>query len=253
VPWSPDAAVNFRDIGGVTTSAGGLVRPGLIYRSASPQFLSDPDAARLVETTGIRLVIDLRYDAEAAAEGSGGLADLDGVRRHHVPIVGAGGDAITQAVRVGDDDDDLLGGYYASYLEHSAAAFVDVFRTLAAPDALPVLLHCAVGKDRTGTVIALLLGLLGVPDDAIVADYVRTAPNMPGLMALLAQSPTYGPTMLEPDEHDPLAQAHPGSMWAFLELLAARHGSAEQYLVDAGLEAQAIDALRGRMLEHAAA
>jgi protein-tyrosine phosphatase len=252
VPWSPDAAVNFRDIGGVTTRAGGLVRPGLIYRSASPQFLSTPDAARLVEVTGLRVVIDLRFDAEAAAEGSGGLAAVAGVRRHHVPIIGAGGDAITQAVRAGEADD-LLGGYYASYLERSGDAFADVFRAIAAPDALPVLLHCAVGKDRTGTVVALLLSLLGVPDDAIVADYARTAPNMPALMALLAESPTYGPSMLEPDEDDPLAKAHPDSMWAFLELLAARYGSAEQYLIGAGLEAHVIDALRGRMLVDAAA
>jgi protein-tyrosine phosphatase len=98
-----------------------------------------------------------------------------------------------------------------------------------------------------------LLSLLGVPDDAIVADYARTAPNMPALMALLAESPTYGPSMLEPDEDDPLAKAHPDSMWAFLELLAARYGSAEQYLIGAGLEAHVIDALRGRMLVHAAA
>ena len=248
--WSPDPAVNFRDVGGVPTVTGALVRPGMIFRSASPQFLSKSDATQLVETTGLRLVIDLRFEAEAAAEGSGELETFDAVRRHHVPIIGAGGDAVAEAVRAGDGD--LLGGYYASYAERSAEAIVDVFRTLAAPDALPALLHCAVGKDRTGTVVALLLDLLGVPDEAIVADYARTAPNLPGLLARLAQSPTYGPSV-DASGDDPLAKADPDSMRSFLQWLRARHGSAEHYLLGAGLETAAVDTLRGRLLERAAA
>ena len=42
----------------------------------------------------------------------------------------------------------------------------------------PTVLHCAAGKDRTGVVTALVLGLLGVEDEQIVADYMVTATNM---------------------------------------------------------------------------
>ncbi|MBK8023774.1 MAG: tyrosine-protein phosphatase [Chloroflexi bacterium] len=38
-------------------------------------------------------------------------------------------------------------------------------------DAFPVLVHCAVGKDRTGVIIALLLDLAGVTDALIAEDY----------------------------------------------------------------------------------
>lgn len=34
--------------------------------------------------------------------------------------------------------------------------------------------HCASGKDRTGQLAALVLALLGVPDETIVEDYTLT-------------------------------------------------------------------------------
>jgi protein-tyrosine phosphatase len=38
----------------------------------------------------------------------------------------------------------------------------------------PLLFHCVAGKDRTGITAAILLGLLGVPDDTILDDYELT-------------------------------------------------------------------------------
>jgi protein-tyrosine phosphatase len=43
-------------------------------------------------------------------------------------------------------------------------------RTIAECDHA-VVFHCAVGKDRTGIVAAMLLASLGVPDETIVNDY----------------------------------------------------------------------------------
>ena len=37
-----------------------------------------------------------------------------------------------------------------------------------------ILFHCAGGKDRTGTVAALILRALGAPPDAILADFMAT-------------------------------------------------------------------------------
>ena len=45
----------------------------------------------------------------------------------------------------------------------------------------PVLVHCTVGKDRTGVTVALTLAAAGVDDDeAVVADYARTEELLPG-------------------------------------------------------------------------
>lgn len=47
----------------------------------------------------------------------------------------------------------------------------------------PVLVHCSAGKDRTGVVVALLLALVGVERERIIADYLKTATNMPAVTA----------------------------------------------------------------------
>jgi hypothetical protein len=226
------------------------VRPGLLFRSATPQFLTTQDAAQLVETTGLEVVIDLRFADEAAAEGSGGLTTT-AIARHHIPIIGAGGDVIADAVPVGEGDQ--LGQHYISYVEHDAGAFAQIFRILAAPGGLPALLHCAAGKDRTGVTIALLLDVLGVPEDEIVTDYARTAEHMPHLLSRLATTATYGPSLAVQPADDPMARADALTMRVFLAWLRRTHGTAEQLLLAAGLDAATLDVLRDRHVEPAAA
>ena len=51
----------------------------------------------------------------------------------------------------------------------------------------PVLFFCAAGKDRTGLIAALLLSLVGVGDDEIVADYVRSEERLSEIHAKLAR------------------------------------------------------------------
>ena len=53
---SPATAINFRDLGGLPIADGGRVRPGVLYRSATPQFLTAADAADLVANTGLQVV-----------------------------------------------------------------------------------------------------------------------------------------------------------------------------------------------------
>jgi len=74
-------------------------------------------------------------------------------------------------------------------------------KVLAAPGALPGLFHCAVGKDRTGVLAAVILALIGVPDEEIIADFLRSnaalgLPRRPGVPSVAAQkvaeaSPVY--------------------------------------------------------------
>jgi len=47
-----------------------------------------------------------------------------------------------------------------------------LFNTLYDVAIWPTLLHCTAGKDRTGVVIALILKNIGVPDEAIIKEYM---------------------------------------------------------------------------------
>ena len=49
-----------------------------------------------------------------------------------------------------------------------------IFEVLADSRNYPIMVHCTQGKDRTGLVIILVLLMLGIPLDAIVADYMAS-------------------------------------------------------------------------------
>ena len=247
--WSPGSAANFRDIGCQPT-VDGLTRPGVLFRSDSPQFLHRADANRLVNEIGLRLVVDLRFADEARTEGRGPLQDT-AVNYLNVPIVGAGGADMQVALL--DDTDDSLAPYYVTYVQHSAAALLQIYRALAARDGLPALVHCAAGKDRTGVVVAVLLSALGVTDDAIVADYARTGDAMPHVLRRLGTAPTYAAQIASQEPDDVRAMAQPETMRGFLTWLKREYGSGRELLLAHGLEPEALDVLRHRLVDRAAA
>src|SRR5436190_2005958 len=65
------------------------------------------------------------------------------------------------------------------------AAIRRALHLLAEPGAVPLVFHCAAGKDRTGVVAALTLSLLGVSDDDIATDYSLSRLGMDRMSAWL--------------------------------------------------------------------
>ena len=59
-------------------------------------------------------------------------------------------------------------------LDDGAPAYIAAMQAITRADALPAVFFCMAGKDRTGLFAAMVLGLLGVPDDVVIADYVLT-------------------------------------------------------------------------------
>ena len=53
----------------------------------------------------------------------------------------------------------------------SDESIAEALAVLTDPAAYPAVMHCSIGKDRTGILVALLLSIVGVEDDDIVADY----------------------------------------------------------------------------------
>jgi protein tyrosine/serine phosphatase len=233
-----DGAVNVRDMGGLTTSDGGAIRPGRLLRSDNLQGLTPADVDRLVTHIGVRNVIDLRSDTEVTIEGPGPLTRDPRVRIHHLSLFAEGGgltDVEADTLPAGIDTDKILPwqnrpeedgqesersvNHYLAYLADRPDSVVNALRVIAQG---PSIVHCAAGKDRTGVVIALALDTLGVPRDHIVADYTATGDRLEAILARLRSSPTYAQDLdsRPADSHMP----HPSTMEKFLTILDERDG-----------------------------
>ena len=60
-------------------------------------------------------------------------------------------------------------------LRYGAPGIKYVLEICADKSRHPVAFHCTAGKDRTGMITAIVLSLLGVPDESIVQDYALSA------------------------------------------------------------------------------
>ncbi|WP_340537346.1 tyrosine-protein phosphatase [Nocardioides sp. GXZ039] len=198
-----DGVHNVRDLGGLVNDEGRRVRSGLLYRSDYPGFV---DVAHAVETLGLRSVVDLRQPAEAQYECVDWSAH--GVDYLAVPI-SAGRETSWHAK-------------YQGYLTHRPDLVVEAVRKVITPEDAPVLFHCAAGKDRTGTVAALVLGLLGVPDEEIIADYVLTEGALTAILGRLSGRGPYAEMLSGSSYDDQLPRAE--NMRGLLDYLHSEGG-----------------------------
>jgi protein-tyrosine phosphatase len=154
-----DGTFNLRDVGGYPTHAGGSVAWRTLFRSDSLHRLDSHSVAGLAGLD-LRTIVDLRADIEVEQR-PGAVAGLP-ARIVRAPIVRDP----TVLPPLAD-----LGAEYRYMIDECGDSIGAAVRALCAPGALPALVHCAAGQDRTGIVIALVLAVLGVPDEIIGADY----------------------------------------------------------------------------------
>jgi protein-tyrosine phosphatase len=235
--------LNFRDLGGYRTSAGGRVRTGQVFRSDHLNDVTDEGFA-VLHGLGLRTVIDLRFEHERTAQPSRLPTDVTVVLASPIGMEAAAVDFVAR----------IHNGEVASYTAADAARhyremvvsgvqlFVTTFTVLADDAQRPALFHCTAGKDRTGLTAALLLDLLGVPLDDIRRDYwltnpYRTAHRIASLRNGLAQQG------VDVEQVRAMFAANLEALDAALELVAA-NGGAERFLRDHGLSSDAIAALR---------
>lgn len=158
-------AVNFRDVGGLP-AGDRRTRSGVLYRSGNLVAVDD-EGARTLRDLGIRRVIDLRDESEVAHAPS--RLD-DAVEIQHEPL-------FLGSVASFFERDLSLDEMYAALIDDSADRVVAAVRGILR--AQPVLVHCTVGKDRTGVTVAIALAAAGVDREAVIADYARTEDFLP--------------------------------------------------------------------------
>ena len=169
---------NFRELGGYEADEGKHVRWGQIYRGIPTGLLTSDADRKLLDSLGLRLILDLRSEQEAEK-----MPDYvpDGARL--VRICGLCLDGGKEVDFSPEDREKLLEGkpdegrrmadaMYKQML-FGNKAYKELFRALEAGET-PVLFHCSGGKDRTGVAAMLILLALGASDETIYADFVQT-------------------------------------------------------------------------------
>ncbi|MFF3227562.1 tyrosine-protein phosphatase [Nocardia suismassiliense] len=235
---------NARDLGGLPVQGGGATRFGVVYRSSTPQQLSESDLAYLLGPVGLRTLVDLRTPLEVTQEGYGRLAE-SAVRLVNLPVCKAASTAAPSEL-VPDAHRFDLRQLYHELLSGSAGSVVSAARLIGDARRHSVVFHCAAGKDRTGILAAMLLDAVGVHAEAVVADYALTAERIVRIRARLDALHSYRGL---PPVRTGILDVDPAPMRRFLRDLHTDHGGAARWLRANGLTDLELAALRRAMVE----
>ena len=174
---------NFRDLGGYPTADGRQVKWGVLYRAGTFAESSRADLQGL-QHLNIETLIDFRSTAEKASEPNQ-LPDPIGFEVVEIPTLDDGNAAmveeITGRIETGDfegfDPNTLMLDANRQFASAFTPQFRQFIQTILKADGAPVVWHCSAGKDRTGFASAILLRILGVPQDVVMQDYMASKEN----------------------------------------------------------------------------
>jgi len=262
IDW--EALRNARDLGGLPLPGGGETRFGGVVRSETLRQLT-PVGWDALAAYGVATVLDLRFGFEIEADhtlDAGPLGPLDPSAPRASARDGRAVEHATIAISLFGEPDQRMAEHFdavsraqsdeiastrAVYLEVLALYQPQLARAAAAVAGAPegaVLVHCHAGKDRTGLLVALLLGVAGVLPEAIAADYALSGPNLADALASWVE----GGADAESREHRRRISLSPEqAMLDVLDGLAARYDGAAAYLRDAGLSESHLDRIRARL------
>jgi len=224
-------AYNVRDLGGLKTKDGRETKSGVIYRGDSLDGITPSDAEILFTRLRIGSIVDLRTKAETDLSGL-----LFPVPRYRFSVLPEG--------RLGkepfpSDDPVELAKVYLHNIETGRGAVKGTLEVIAQDleAGVATLFHCAAGRDRTGIIAAVLLGLVGVTDGEIAKDYVQSNRNARRVTRKLAENPLYA------NHHDRPAVIllNEKTILGFMRLLRDQYSGPRQFSLDAGVTPEVIE------------
>lgn len=238
-------ALNFREVAGLPAEGGRRIAAGRLFRSDTLQFMTAEDVSWLVDDVGLRSIIDLRLDYELEVEGYG-LPGSSVVTHHHLPFRVDGTQGTQDATPILQADDPMV-PHYLGYLRTMPQSAAGIIRVIGSSEGVPVLIHCAAGKDRTGVAIALVLSVAGVPAEEIAREYGLNADRVALVMDQLRSMESYGDSIdrLPPQAH----LTDPDYMRRFLAAVDEIHGGVVPFLRAQGVTDDELQAVRDALTE----
>jgi hypothetical protein len=203
--------------------SGGVTKYGAFARSDLPIRLA-PDEIGVLREAGFTNIVDLRTPEETI-KFKHALDGEPGFKYYNRRL-----DYWLRADFYGPEESALYYHMLLTYKENVRAIF-----TLMAEAEGGVVFNCYAGKDRTGTVAALLLLLAGVPDVEIAADYHATLTNL-------------WPYAEEEKLRKYALIPHAETMLIFLDMFRKKYGNVDCYFSQTGLTAEMIERLRTKLV-----
>lgn len=239
-----EGATNFRDLGGYATADGRRIREGMVYRSDGLHRITARDHATLLEL-GVRVVCDLRYGEERAAEPTG-IPDDSPIEVVPVGLERRPGPGFVDSLVPEHRDEQsglaYLTGNYREYPRLYARAYRTLLGRLLDNPAGALVFHCTAGKDRAGFAAAVLLTALGVPPATVLEDYLATN----RYWDRGGRVPAGWPAAVV----EAIFTARPEYLQAGFAVIEADFGSFDAYVAqEVGFSARELEALREKLLE----
>ncbi|TDO47579.1 protein tyrosine/serine phosphatase [Kribbella sp. VKM Ac-2571] len=223
---------NVRDVGGLPTADGRVVREGVLIRADSLQYLT-ADGIEAVRRSGVSRILDLRGDGEVAIAPTPFTGTPLAVRQSLVDPADP------------DHGQATIVSACTWMLDKRPELFAAAVKAIADEPDGAVVVHCHGGKDRTGMIVALALSVAGVPEEEIVADYYLTQSRLAQwLEEQLAEEPDVAkhPELIE------FRDTRAESIVEILRHLDEKYGGPEAYLRQGGLTDEDLTKLRARLV-----
>jgi protein-tyrosine phosphatase len=169
---------HFRDIGGYKSEDGRRVKWNTFYRSDKLSSLTTSDI-KYIKNLNIKTILDLRSLKEVKENPDIKIAGIENINISAMPVLDKVGDdfdmmyIFSNDLVSGDDIRKLLIKGYSTMVFNNPA-FKELVDCIENEERLPIVFHCSAGKDRTGFGAALILSILGVPEETIIDDYLAT-------------------------------------------------------------------------------
>lgn len=148
-----DGVKNMRDVGGLVTADGKTIQYGIMYRSAHFDSITEKGKEQ-IKRLGVKTDVDLRGESNTVSPLGENVRRLNYNAPYYVDE--ADGNGIQSGLNGAE-----------SYVKE----FVKEFKACADPDNYPIGFHCSLGRDRTGTLAAMLYAVSGVSRYDIVKEY----------------------------------------------------------------------------------
>jgi protein-tyrosine phosphatase len=227
--------LNVRDMGGLVLAGGGTVEPHTLLRGECPVW-SQSDIWGPLSELGVRTVVDLRAGSEAGYEIPAGMP----IELVQAPLLNFELESLLEEW-TGDID---VVAFYVHVLDVSQGTIAAAARAVAAAQPGGVFVHCNMGKDRTGLLLALLLEAIGGGREELAHDYGLSAVRLAERLASWAGD---GLSERQQTLRRQLMDSRGEQLLAVLEHVDTRYGSPRDYLIANGVQVAELERLKARL------